>query len=74
MEQGDTQKGLLFDSIVYKSSKEVDELIENLTVEQSFYMLTQAIQYSHKLGAFSLQEGELISKSLRILHKEMGGR
>ena len=74
MEQENIGNGLLFDSIMFKTSKEVDELIENLTPEQSFYMVTQAIQYSHKLGVFSLQEGEIVSKSLRILHKEFVGK
>jgi hypothetical protein len=74
MEQENTQNGTLFNSIVYKSSNEVDELIENLTSEQAFYMIIEAIQYSHKLGIFSLQEGELVSKSLRILHKEFGSK
>lgn len=71
MEQENVESGLLFNSIMFKSSQEVDELIENLSYEQAFYMIIQAIQHSHKLGVFSLQESELVSKSLRIIHKEI---
>lgn len=74
MEQETTNNGMLFNSIEYKSPHEVDELIENLSPEQSFYMIIQAIQYSHKLGVFSLQEGEIVSKSLRIIHKEINSK
>jgi hypothetical protein len=73
MEQ-ENSGGLLFDSIAFKSLKDVDSLIENLTLDQSIYMVSQALQYSYKSGIFSLEESEVISKSLRILMKEFGSR
>ncbi len=58
--------GLLFGSTAYYSPQDVDTLIDNLTPEQSFYFLTQAIEFSYKSGIYTLAEAELLSKSLRI--------
>lgn len=61
----------LFGSIVYKSTEDVDKLIENMTTEQSFYMISESINYANKAGLFSLLETEILSKSLRIIHKKL---
>jgi hypothetical protein len=61
--------GLLFDSVGYNSPNDVDKLTDEMTIEQSFYLLTEALHYVHKTRLFTMQETELVSKSLRILHK-----
>jgi len=34
---------------------------------QSFYVLTKAIEMAYSRGVYSLQESEILSKSIRIL-------
>jgi hypothetical protein len=60
----------LFDTIGYKTPKDVENFIDSLDVTQSFYVITQAIEMAHVRGVFSLQESEILSKSLRILNTE----
>jgi hypothetical protein len=38
-----------------------------MTTEQAFYVLTQAIQMAYSKNIYSLQESEILSKSLRLL-------
>ena len=73
MEQERQPLGLLFDSVGYNSPEDVDRLIDEMTIEQSFYFLTQSLHYVHNSRLFTMQETELVSKSLRILHKVMSG-
>lgn len=68
MEQEKQPIGLLFDSMAYYNPEDISILVDNLTHEQSFYVLTQALEFAHKSSLFSLQESELVSKSLRILN------
>jgi hypothetical protein len=71
MEEQKQPAGILFDSIEYFKPEDVNKLTDNLTFEQSFYVLTQAIEYAYKSGVYSIQEAELVSKSLRILNTEL---
>jgi hypothetical protein len=73
MEQERQPLGLLFDSVGYNKPEDVDRLIDEMTIEQSFYILTQSLHYVHNSRLFTMQETELVSKSLRILHKVMSG-
>ena len=66
-----TPQGLLFDKIAYYNQNQVSELIENMTFEQAYFYLLQSIEYSHKIGIFSLTESEILSKSLRILSSKI---
>ena len=59
--------GQLFDSINYYNIEDFDKFVSNLNNEQSLYCLIQAVQYSHSKNLFSLEESEVISKSIRTL-------
>ena len=63
-------QNLLFDSIQYKSPKDVENFIESLDQKQSFYVLTKSIEMAYNRGVYNLQESEILSKSLRILSSE----
>lgn len=71
MEQENQPLGLLFDSIGYNSPEDINKLIDDMTLEQSFYILTQSLHYVHNTRLFSMQETEMVSKSLRLLHNHM---
>ena len=68
MSQEKQPLGLLFNSVAYYKPEDIELIIDNLNFEQSFFMLTQALEYAHQHSVYSLQEAELISKSIRILN------
>lgn len=61
--------GQLFGTISYTSQSDIDKFVENMTVEQAFYILNLSLKYSQSRGLFSLEESEVISKSLRVFTK-----
>ena len=61
--------GTLFNSIEYKSSDGLNDFISNLTDEQAKLCLIESVKYSFLKGVYSLEESEVLSKSLRILSK-----
>ena len=73
MEQEKQPAGLLFGSIGSNKPEDVDNLIDNLDMAQSFYIITQTLHYVHESRLLTLQETELVSKSLRLLHKMVSG-
>jgi hypothetical protein len=61
--------GELFETISYFSPTDISNLIDNLNEEQSVYMIGLAINMSYQKNLFTLEESEIISKSLRILNE-----
>lgn len=61
--------GTLFNSIEYRSSDGLNDFISNLNDEQAKLCLIEAVKYSFLRGVYSLEESEVLSKSLRILSK-----
>ena len=62
--------GYLFESIAFYSPADVETFVNNLTLEQSYYVVTQAIEMAYSKNLFSLSESEILSKSLRILNSK----
>jgi hypothetical protein len=67
MEQQNQPIAFLFEEVAIYNPEDIDNLIDNLTEEQSKFMLIRAVQMAYKNGLYSLTESELVSKSLRIL-------
>jgi hypothetical protein len=67
MEQQKQPIAFLFEEVAIYKPEDIDNLIDNLTEEQSKFMLIRAVQMAYKNGLYSLTESELVSKSLRIL-------
>ena len=68
MEQPKSEKTpitLLFDSIPIYEPNDIEKLLNGLEYPQSIYIINQSINYAYKHGIFSMEEIELISKSLR---------
>jgi hypothetical protein len=57
----------LFEEVAIYKPEDIDNLIDNLSEDQSKFMLIRAVQMAYKNGLYSLPESELVSKSLRIL-------
>lgn len=60
--------GELFETISYFSPTDISNLIDGLNEEQSVYMIGLAISMCYQKNLFTLEESEIISKSLRILN------
>ena len=70
----DNQKdmvGYLFGIVGYKSDKQLRDLIDNLSLEQSLFFVNKCLEYSYSKGIFTMTETELISKSLSILNQNL---
>lgn len=63
-------QGYLFENIGYKSKDDVDKFVESLDLVQSLYSISQALEMANSKGLFSIQECEIISKSLRIINNK----
>ena len=61
--------GELFETISYFSPTDISNLIDNLNEEQSVYMIGLAINMCYQKNLFTLEESEIISKSLRLLNE-----
>lgn len=60
--------GLLFDSVAFYTPNDIDSLCDDMNLEQAYYMMIKALEFAHKSRVFSLQETEIVSKSLRIMN------
>jgi len=63
--------GYLFETMAYYSEESVEQIIDNLEMSNSLFILSQAIEMAHSKNVFNLTESEIISKCLRILNKEI---
>lgn len=63
--------GFLFGTIGYVKLDDINALIDNMTIEQSFYVLTQALEVANRSGIYTLQESEALSKSIRIITSKL---
>jgi hypothetical protein len=60
--------GLLFDSVAYYTPNDINTLCDDMNFEQAYYMMINALEFAHKSRIFTLQESELVSKSLRVMN------
>jgi hypothetical protein len=67
MEQEKQPIAYLFEEVAIYKPEDIDNLIDNLSDEQSKFMIIRAVQMAYKHGVFSLTEAEIVSKSLRRL-------
>jgi hypothetical protein len=67
MEQEKQPIAYLFEDVAIYKPEDIENLIDNLTEEQSKFMLIRAVQMAYKNGLYSLTESEIVSKSLRML-------
>ena len=60
--------GSLFDTIHYTSNEQLNSLIDGMNEEQAIYCIRQALIACHVRGAFTMEETEAVSKSLRVIN------
>jgi hypothetical protein len=59
--------GSLFNTINYSSNEQLNLFIDGMNEEQAMYCLKEALIACHVRGAFTMEETEAVSKSLRLL-------
>lgn len=71
MENNEEEKpiGTLFNSINYYSISDLEKFIDGLNYDQSLYCLMECCVYAQRRGILTLEEAEVISKSIRRIHK-----
>lgn len=60
--------GYLFDNVAFYTPNDINILCDEMNLEQAYYMMIKALEFAHKSRIFTLQESELVSKSLRIMN------
>ena len=61
--------GQLFGSVFYYSTEHLDDLIDSIQEEQAFLMMKLACEKALYSGIFTLEETEILLKSIRKVHK-----
>lgn len=61
--------GVLFETIKLENENHLEAIIQSMDKNSANYIITQALSYAYRRGAFSLGESEVVSKALRVLNK-----
>jgi len=61
--------GNLFNSIPLLSEDHLEMMINTMDEKTAIYYLTQAVKFAYENGVYSLGECEIISKSVRLVHR-----
>jgi hypothetical protein len=56
---------MLFDTISWESSTQLNKLIDNMDDEQVRFLIIKALECSFTRGSFTLIESEIVSKLIR---------
>lgn len=68
--EGEVKKqpiGSLFESIDYYSLSDLELFISNMSSDQAMYCIIQSIHKGFHKGIYTMQEIEVLSKSMRLL-------
>ena len=57
----------LFNIINYKEQEDLERFINEMNQDHALFVLVQAGRYSYNKGLYSLEEGEVLSKAIRVL-------
>lgn len=61
--------GNLFNAIPLLSEDHLDIMLTTMDEKTALYYLTQAVKFAYQNGVYSLGECEIISKSIRLVHR-----
>lgn len=60
----------LFGSISYQSDESLEKFMDSISESQAIYVIKLALEFSHHRGIFTMNETEILNKSIRILSKK----
>ena len=69
-EQENELFGNLFGTINLLSEEHLDAILMSMSKDHALYYLVESVKASHKRGAFTIGESEVISKAIRVLTKQ----
>ena len=69
-EQENELFGNLFGTINLLSEEHLDAILMAMSKDHALYYLVESVKASHKRGAFTIGESEVISKAIRVLTKQ----
>jgi hypothetical protein len=61
--------GNLFNTIPLLSEDHLEIILTTMDEKTALYYLTQAVKFAYQNGIYSLGECEIISKSIRLVHR-----
>lgn len=61
--------GKLFNTIPLLTDDHLEVMLTTMDEKTAIYYLTQAVTFAYQNGIYSLGECEIISKSIRLLHR-----
>lgn len=61
--------GKLFNSVTLHSEEHLELILSTMSQKDAIYLLVQAVKHAHHIGAYSIGESEVISKSIRVISK-----
>ena len=61
--------GNLFNSIPLINEDHLELLLSTMDEKTAIYYLTQAVRFAYEQNVYSLGECEIISKSIRLVHR-----
>lgn len=62
--------GSLFETINYQTTESLEKFMDSISVEQAMYLIKVSLEYSHSKGLFTMNETEILNKSLRLINKK----
>lgn len=65
--ESENNNNTLFGTIKYNVPYDLNKFIDEMTAEQAIFCLVHQSRHAHKLGVFTMEESEVISKAVRIL-------
>jgi hypothetical protein len=68
-EQENELFGNLFGTINILSEEHLEVILLSMNKDHALYYLVESVKASHKRGAFTIGESEVISKAIRVLTK-----
>jgi hypothetical protein len=68
-EQENELFGNLFGTINILSEQHLDAILMSMDKDHALFYIIESVKASHKRGAFTIGESEVISKAIRVLSK-----
>ena len=63
----ENENNSLFGTIKYNVPNDLNKFIDEMNPEQAIFCLVHQSRHAHKMGIFTMEESEVISKAVRIL-------
>jgi hypothetical protein len=63
--------GTLFESVSYQSTESLEKFMDSISLEHAMHLIKVSLEYSHSKGLFTMNETEILNRSLRLINKNL---